>query len=259
MVRTALRYGIAGSGKLRLAATAEYRIGAYENPPATFYRNSGCRRPGDPMAAFRDYSWLNPGFPQDDDHPVVCVSLRDAERFARWLSERSGHRYRLPTQAEWRHAAWPGYESGNACKAGNVAGQELDRLLRQRNFSCRDGFEETAPVASFPPNRLGVHDLEGNVSEWTSDCAPERRRVDKLLSKLKLSDRGRCDRRAVRGTSWRDGPSRSMLHHVDYVDEDKGLTTVGIRLVRDLVAEDGASATSPGADGRATETDDHRL
>ncbi|MEM9529838.1 MAG: bifunctional serine/threonine-protein kinase/formylglycine-generating enzyme family protein [Pseudomonadota bacterium] len=215
-------------------ATTEVTVAQFrEFSEATDREPSACRRAGSPVAAFGRVSWRDPGFAQQDDHPVVCVSFLDATAFARWLSEKSGYDYALPSEAQWRHAAWVGHDADIACQTGNVAGREQrPGVFSGRRFRCHDGYQQTAPVASFSANRLNLFDLRGNASEWTSDCRPEPGRVGKVLSTLKLSKASGCQHRTVRGTSWRDGLTKAMRYNVAYLDETKGLTTVGFRLVR---------------------------
>ncbi|WP_256091544.1 SUMF1/EgtB/PvdO family nonheme iron enzyme, partial [Candidatus Thiosymbion oneisti] len=71
-------------------------------------RGNGCRvlrNDGSGWESHRDRDWRNPGFPQTDRHPVVCVSWNDARAYAHWLGLRTGQRYRLPSAAEWEYAA----------------------------------------------------------------------------------------------------------------------------------------------------------
>lgn len=126
------------------------------------------------------YGWLNPGFPQTEDHPVVNVTWNDAQAMAAWLSRKEGKVYRLPTEAEWEYA----------CRAGTQTryhgGDEPQDLLRIANtfdqdtashwpkwreyaLPGSDGFAFTAPVGCFLPNAWGLHDMHGNVWEWVSD------------------------------------------------------------------------------------------
>jgi formylglycine-generating enzyme len=76
-----------------------------------------------------DFSWLNPGFTQDESHPVVCVAWVDIRAYLVWLSMKAGHPYRLPTESEWEYVArsgtmtarpW-GDDANSACKYANVA------------------------------------------------------------------------------------------------------------------------------------------
>ena len=106
-----------------------------------------------------DYGWSR------GNRPVVNVNQEEAKAYAVWLSEQTGKRYRLPSEAEWEYAARAGtttkYSWGDEI-GGNRAncdgcGSEWDN-------------EKTAPVGSFAANAFGLHDLHGNVWEWVEDC-----------------------------------------------------------------------------------------
>jgi len=124
------------------------------------------------------YSWRFTGFEQTDEHPVVNVTWNDAVAFCRWLSEREKKMYRLPTEAEWEFACRGGsmaaYTFGDdpeqLAKVGNVMDALAhEKFLDRLAIAGRDGFVFTAPVGSFLPNIFGLHDLHGNVWEWTAD------------------------------------------------------------------------------------------
>lgn len=131
------------------------------------------------------YSWRNPGFPQTDQHPVTNVTLNDAVRMAKWLSEVEGVTYRLPTEAEWEYACLGGTQNrfgatSDPARLGahaNLFDQSTARLWPQwRAFAqpYDDGHAFTAPVGSFAPNGYGLHDMNGNVWEWVSDFYADR-------------------------------------------------------------------------------------
>jgi formylglycine-generating enzyme required for sulfatase activity len=158
-----------------------------------------------------DKHWKNPGFSQTDQHPVVCVSWQDAQRFVQWLSQRTGALYRLPTEAEWEYAARADTETARSfgdqsqCQYANGLGQEAQSIA-DKNWTladCNDDFVYTAPVASFIPNAFGLYDTLGNASEWTQDCLHDSYQNAPVDGSAWLeSGGGTCDRRVVRGGSW---------------------------------------------------------
>jgi len=127
-------------------------------------------------------TWQSPGFFQTDDHPVVCVTWKDAVAYTAWLSRRTGQHYRLLTEAEWEYAARAGTtgmrywgddkENGTMCRFGNFRDQTFkDRYMSwSHTATCRDGHIYTAPVGSFRVNAFGLHDMFGNVHEIAYDC-----------------------------------------------------------------------------------------
>jgi len=164
----------------------------------------------------KEHKWNQPGYPQSETHPVVCVSYDDASAFTQWLSEKTGKPYRLLSSSEFEYATragtggpwfW-GPKNADACKYANVG----DAIIR-RNwehapvFHCEDKYEYTAPVGSFEPNPWGLHDMLGNVWEWTEDCLHwgdnEKAPLDR--SAWTTVDGGECDRRIPRGGSWVSG------------------------------------------------------
>ena len=173
-------------------------------------------------------NWRNPGFKQSDEEPVVCTSWNDAQRYIEWLSTKTGEQYRLPTEAEWEYAARAGSEtkyffgnnSDDMCKYGN--GADLEAKKQNSGWvvvDCNDGHYRTAPAASFTANAFGIHDMHGNVWEWTQDCWNGSYEGAPSDGTAWLS--GNCGRRVLRGGSWYSSPHD--LHSADRV----GVTTGG--------------------------------
>ncbi|MGZ8265957.1 MAG: formylglycine-generating enzyme family protein [Burkholderiales bacterium] len=201
-----------------LAAKFEVTRGEYRAfVEATGRRESGCFQwSGSEFVMDESKSWRNPGFAQDDRHPAACVSWDDATAYVRWLSEQTGATYRLLSEAEWEYAARAGTttsrfwgEDGNrSCDYANGA----DRSTRAQvagasNWAvadCSDRHAHTAPVGSYRPNAFGLHDMLGNVGEWTQDCwNPNYSGAPTEGSAVIAGD---CGLRAVRGGSWEDAP-----------------------------------------------------
>ena len=118
-------------------------------------------------------NWKRPYGPRSsisgmEDHPVVHIAYQDAEAYAKWAGKE------LPTEAEWEFAARGGLEGKEFAWGDEFTpgGKHLANTW-QGSFPFEnleaDGFARTSPVTAFPPNGYGVHDMIGNVWEWTSD------------------------------------------------------------------------------------------
>ena len=160
--------------------------------------------------------WRNPGYAQDDPHPVACVSWDDASAYVRWLSQKTGRHYRLLTEAEWEYAARAGTTSarfwGDAgdLSCGFANGADLTTEAQVPGASnwavanCNDRYAYTAPVGSYRANAFGLYDMLGNVWEWTQDCWNEN--YSGAPTDGSAWAPGDCFLRVVRGGSWEDAP-----------------------------------------------------
>lgn len=185
-------------------------------------------------------TWSHPFGPQSDttgieDHPVVHVSWNDAQAFAAW----SGGR--LPTEAEWEHAARGGLKGarfpwGEAepDDSGNFPCNIWQGQFPNHNTDA-DGYRGTAPAKSFAPNSYGLYNMSGNAWEWTAE--PFRIRSLKRQAQ-DINERARLEnRKLLKGGSY--------LCHISYcyryriaarIGNTPDTTTghTGFRLVYDL-------------------------
>jgi formylglycine-generating enzyme required for sulfatase activity len=164
------------------------------------------------------------------NRPVVEVSWHHALSYIRWLSEKTGHQYRLLTEAEWEYAAsahsdanfsW-GNEVGEAKANCNGCGSKWDNL-------------KTAPVGSFEPNAFGLYDMQGNVREWVKDCWAEN--YDHLPLNGAAYTQPNCTLRVVRGGAWNLPPIYLRLEARDCYHPDDQLNTVGFRVARTIAPD----------------------
>ena len=188
-------------------------------------------------------SWQNPGFDQGGNHPVTCASWNDAKAYAQWLSAKTGHQYRLPSASEWEYAAraganaaqpWGG-NGADACLNANVADASAARHYPGWNaFGCNDGYVYTSPVGTFKASSFGLHDMLGNVFQWTEDCwSPNY--IHAPIDGSARTD-GNCAEHELRGGSWFSSPEYVRADYRNHFGADYRTSSVGIRLVRDVAS-----------------------
>lgn len=178
--------------------------------------NGNCRtwdRTSATVAARADADWRKPDGVRAarPDQPVTCVSWRDAQAYAAWLSRETGHRYRLPSEAEWEYAARAGADTAypwgddpdGSCAYANLYdldGQQ-DKIAWPLH-RCRDGFPEMAPADAKQANAFGLKGMIGNAWEWTQDCYVAPYSATVSVDGRPYESAGPCERRSVRGGSW---------------------------------------------------------
>jgi formylglycine-generating enzyme required for sulfatase activity len=196
-------------GENRLVIITEpFAVGKFE---VTFDEWSACVRDGK-CPEVEDEGWGR------GKHPVINVSWTDADRYTRWLAQKTGKPYRLLTEAEWEYAAragagrarFLGIKPEEVCRHANVYDSSAEKSLEfgMETLPCDDGFDVTAPVGSFEPNAFGLHDMLGNVWEWTEDCQAVLWRNAPTDSSARVD--GKCSERAYRGSSWLSHPPPYM-------------------------------------------------
>ena len=171
-----------------------------------------------------------------DDHPVVQVAYKDAEAYAAWAGKQ------LPSEAEWEFAARGGLEEAEFAWGDEFTpgGRHMANTWQgefPRENRREDGWARTSPVRAFPPNGYGIHDMIGNVWEWTTDwysarhpaeapkacCVPENPRGGPSGQSHDPRDRLRIPRKVLKGGSHLCAPNycrryRPAARHAEAVD-----------------------------------------
>ena len=165
--------------------------------------------------------------------PVIHVSWKDAQAYVRWLSEETGETYRLLSEAEWEYVARAGTTTPFHTGA-TISTEQANYNGKYTYGSGRKGKyrKQTVPVGSFPANGFGLHDVHGNVWEWTQDCwhagyggAPADGRAWESRE---------CSGRVLRGGSWFNSPwNLRSANRVGFTSGDRS-DVIGIRVARML-------------------------
>jgi formylglycine-generating enzyme required for sulfatase activity len=175
--------------------------------------------------------------------PVVNISWNDANAYVQWLSQRTGKKYRLPSESEFEYALRAGsttrYWWGKGTpttKVENLTGS-LDRSPSGRRWSHAfqgygDGYWGPAPVMSFAPNAFGLYDMDGNVSAWMTDCWHDNY-IRAPVDGSAWVNPG-CSNRVVRGGSWGSSPEQANSAYRQGADANIRSGRVGFRIVREL-------------------------
>jgi formylglycine-generating enzyme required for sulfatase activity len=198
----------------------------------TALRNSA---DGTPNAEYKDWG--------RGSRPVVGVSWYDAQNYVGWLNRKTGQddAYRLLSEAEWEYSARAGtttvfpwgdsidHDYGNF---GKDADNELGGLAAGADLWA----DETAPVASFPPNGFGLYDMHGNAFEWMEDCYLEDLSVAAAPRDGSANKDGSCSSRMFRSGSFVSNPHmhRSGNRIRGYVPTTRGRNYLGIRVAKTL-------------------------
>jgi formylglycine-generating enzyme required for sulfatase activity len=160
------------------------------------------------------------------NRPVIDVSWDDVKFFIAWLSQKTGHPYRLPTEAEWEYAA----------RAGTTSPFWWGRDAGVGHAKCEDcggdPARQTVPTGSFRPNAFGLYDTTGNAAEWVQDCwNPSYRGAPANGSAWTAGD---CSLRVLRGGSFANKATAGRSAARFRYDEDIRYYANGFRLARDL-------------------------
>lgn len=174
------------------------------------------------------YCRKRPNWSKDNPNPLIPathISFEDAKAYVAWLSARSGRTYRLPSEEEWEYAARAGATTAFAF------GDEISPSLANYDHSARYRGSPVMPyrgypeaVTGYPPNAFGLAQTAGNVWEWTSDCAD--------------GAADRCRARVLRGGSFESAPAELRLANRFTIADDKVRSDVGLRVARDLEADE---------------------
>ncbi|WP_170295718.1 SUMF1/EgtB/PvdO family nonheme iron enzyme [Azospirillum brasilense] len=161
-----------------------------------------------------------------DSTPIHNISWLEAQAYAKWLSQKTGQRYRLPSEAEWEYAA-----------RGGTTGRYWWDGQTGTLANCKDcgGAQERltpASVGSYKPNPFGLHDMNGGVAEWVADCWHADYAGAPTDGSAWTSTN--CRERVLRGGSWRGGLADITDTARLFYDPDVRYLNNGVRVLREL-------------------------
>lgn len=193
---------------------------AIERRETTFAEWDACVADGNCKYRADDRGWGR------GNQPVIGVSWEDARAFADWLTQKTGQKYRLPSEAEWEYAA----------RAGTTSMYWWGKDVGRANANCENcdttPVRKTMPTGSFRPNGFGLYDTAGNAYEWVEDCWNDSYVKAPKDGSAWLS--GQCGQRVLRGGSFANKANAATSAARFRYDLDVRYYANGFRLVRDL-------------------------
>ena len=183
-----------------------------------------------------DYMPANDGL-TDPNMPVRYVSWDDIQVFLTWLNKTTGKQYRLPSESEWEYAARAGTET--PFSTGNC----ID--ISQANFEgnafkiagCNqegENIKQAVPVASYPANAFGLHDMHGNMWEWVADCWHRDYEGAPSDGSPWFGKESECERHVMRGGAWHGSVSYMRSAYRFRFPKEARSGGLGFRLALDV-------------------------
>jgi eukaryotic-like serine/threonine-protein kinase len=155
------------------------------------------------QAQYRSVIGEDSGFGLGADYPIEQISWHDAVEFCNKLSQRSGRKYTLPSEAQWEYASRAG--TTTAFYFGETITPDLANYngdFPYKGAPKGENRQQTTPVGSFPPNPFGLYDMHGNVWEWCLD-AYQANYQSAPTDGSAWDDRSNADlKRVMRGGAW---------------------------------------------------------
>ncbi len=159
------------------------------------------------------------------NRPVINVSWEDAQAYVKWLSAQTGKTYRLPSEAQWEYAARAGSE-------GSYWWSGVHEDTPANCFNCGSEWDgaRTAPVGQFAANAFGLHDMTGNVQEWTEDCYNSNYKGAPADGSAWVTPL--CEMRVIRGGAYSSPQDSLRTTKRTRMETETRLDNLGFRVVR---------------------------
>jgi len=209
----------------RVAIMEPFAVGVYE---VTFGEWDACLSEG----GCNGYQPHGEGWGRGG-RPVINVSWEDARAYVTWLSQRTGKQYRLLSESEWEYVA----RAGTTEPFHTGATISADQANYDSSYTYGSGQKgryrgRTVQAGTFSPNAFGLHEVHGNVWEWTQDCWNED--YTGAPTDSRAWETGECEQRVLRGGSWGDVPW--LLRSADRGKNEPGIRDpkIGFRIARTL-------------------------